>query len=392
MEFFLKKIYLIQIIFLILLTPAFAFAQKSGGSVKTLVIDAGHGGNDPGATGKKSKEKDIALSVALKLGSLVKQGFPDVKVIYTRNDDRFVELHERSKLANKNKADLFISIHCNSADNKDARGVETWVMGMHKSDINLRVAQKENAAILKEQNYEKNYENFDPNSPDAYIIFSMYQNAYLDQSISFAQKLQEQYRTLVKSPNRGVFQAGFVVLWGCALPSVLTEIGFISNPDEEKFLMSDSGQTAIATSLLNAFREYKYQVEGNVTTSDNKPVATTKSTTPDNKPVATTKSTTPAVSTKAGAVDSTNNKVIFKVQFASSSIDKPLNSSEFSALQNVSKYSENGVFKYCSGEEADLARAKDLLKSIQTKGFRDAFVVAFRGGKRISLTEALKEN
>ncbi|MDR2556707.1 MAG: N-acetylmuramoyl-L-alanine amidase, partial [Bacteroidales bacterium] len=260
MEFLFKKIYFVQIIFFALL-PLCGFSQSTG-SVKTLVIDAGHGGKDPGAVGKKSKEKDIALAVALKFGALVKQNFNDVKVIYTRSDDKFVELRERSKIANRNNADLFISIHCNSSKNTAAHGVETWLMGLHKSDLNLSVARTENAAILKEQDYEKNYDGFNPDSPDAYIIFSMYQNAYLDQSISFAQKIQTQYSNILNTPDRGVFQAGLIVLWGCTLPSVLTEIGFISNEEEEKFLNSEEGQEKIATSLLNAFREYKYQIEG----------------------------------------------------------------------------------------------------------------------------------
>ena len=175
------------------LLPLCGFSQNTK-SVKTLVIDAGHGGDKPGTVGKKSKEKDIALAVALKFGTLVQQNFSDVRVIYTRKDDRDIELRERSKIANRNNADLFISIHCNAVENNTAtRGVETWVMGLHKSDLNLNVARKENAAILEEQNYEKNYNGFDPNSPDAYIIFSMYQNAYLDQSLSFAQKIQKQY-------------------------------------------------------------------------------------------------------------------------------------------------------------------------------------------------------
>ncbi|MDE7149491.1 MAG: N-acetylmuramoyl-L-alanine amidase, partial [Bacteroidales bacterium] len=251
---------LISLLMMILLTPFTLHA--AGEKVSTIVIDPGHGGKDAGAVGKNCYEKDIALKVALKFGELINQNFPDVKVIYTRKDDRFVELRQRGRIANQNHADLFVSIHCNSNENKEAKGVETWIMGNHKNDANLKVAQLENSAILQEQNHEENYDNFDPNSPDAYIIFSLYQNAFMDQSLGFAAKVQEQYGARVPSPNRGIKQAGFLVLWSCALPSVLTEIGFISNPAEEKFLNSADGQLKIATSLFNAFKEYKYQVEG----------------------------------------------------------------------------------------------------------------------------------
>jgi N-acetylmuramoyl-L-alanine amidase len=399
MELLFKKIYFIRLIFFALL-PLCGFSQNTK-SVKTLVIDAGHGGNKPGTVGKKSKEKDIALAVALKFGTLVQQNFSDVRVIYTRKDDRDIELRERSKIANRNNADLFISIHCNSVkNNTTAHGVETWVMGLHTSDLNLSVARTENAAILEEQNYEKNYNGFDPNSPDAYIIFSMYQNAYLSQSLSFAQKIQNQYSTLLNTPNRGVFQAGFIVLWGCTMPSVLTEIGFISNPEEEEFLNSADGQDKIATSLLNAFREYKYQIEGFGNqvgiSSDTASPTDTSLTAPATTatPSATTATSVVPAQTAVSLVTTTTpaaETVVFKVQFASSSINKSLNSPEFKVLQNISKYQEHGVYKYCSGEETDLSQAKNLLQEIQAKGFRDAFVVAFKNGKRISMSEALRK-
>ncbi|MDE5606977.1 MAG: N-acetylmuramoyl-L-alanine amidase, partial [Bacteroidales bacterium] len=223
---------LLSLLIIAILTPFSLHA--AGEKVSTIVIDPGHGGKDAGAVGKNCYEKDIALKVALKFGELINQNFPDVKVIYTRKDARFVELRQRGRIANQNHADLFVSIHCNSTEGKEARGVETWIMGSHKNDANLKVAQLENSAILQEQNHEEHYDNFDPNSPDAYIIFSLYQNAFMDQSLGFAAKIQDQYGQRVPSPNRGIKQAGFLVLWACALPSVLTEIGFISNPTEEK--------------------------------------------------------------------------------------------------------------------------------------------------------------
>ena len=218
------------------------------------------------------------------------------------------------------------------------------------------------------------------------------------QSLSFAQKIQKQYGTLLNTPNRGVFQAGFVVLWGCTMPSVLTEIGFISNPEEEEFLSSADGQDKIAISLLNAFREYKYQVEGfgnqaGVSSATSSATQTTIAPATQTTTPSATQTTTQSAAqiTNAPATTPAAETIIFKVQFASSSINKPLNSPEFNVLQNISKYQENGVYKYCSGEETDLLQAKNLLQEIQAKGFRDAFVVAFKNGKRISMSEALRK-
>lgn len=232
-----------------------------GANIKTVVIDAGHGGKDPGAIGpNKTYEKDVALVVALKLGDYITKNFPDVNVVYTRKTDVFLELHERAEIANKNKADLFIAVHCNSSPNSETYGSSTYVLGLHRTEANLEVAKRENAVINLEEDRDKNYE-FDPNSPEGHIIMSMKQNAFLDQSINLASKMESQMENYGQRKSLGVKQAGFYVLYKTAMPSMLCEIGFISNSDEEKFLLSTRGQDMIATSLFNGFKDYKRELE-----------------------------------------------------------------------------------------------------------------------------------
>lgn len=228
--------------------------------ISKVVIDAGHGGKDPGAIGSFSKEKDIALSVALKTGELIKEQYPDVQVIYTRDNDRFIELYQRSKIANKEKADLFISIHCNSNVRKDANGAEFWVLGLHKADENLDVAKKENAVVSYEGNVTENY-GFDPNSPEGNILMTMRQSLYLDKSIQFAKSLEKRVESDQIQTNRGTKQAGFVVLYQSSMPSVLIELGFISNPKEEEYLNSEKGQIELSSKISDAFGEFKDKFE-----------------------------------------------------------------------------------------------------------------------------------
>ena len=246
----------------LLFTFVFVSANAGGNfTIKTIVIDAGHGGKDPGATGPgKTNEKDVALAVALKLGDYIQKNFPDVNVIYTRKTDVFIELHERAEIANKNKADLFIAVHCNSSTTPVAYGTSTYVLGLHRTEANLEVAKRENSVILLEDDRDKNYE-FDPNTPEGHIIMSMKQNAFLDQSIDIASKIESQYETGAKRKSLGVKQAGFYVIYKTAMPSLLSEIGFISNPTEEKFLASEKGQDQIANSLFKAFKDYKFEME-----------------------------------------------------------------------------------------------------------------------------------
>ncbi|MFN8300693.1 MAG: N-acetylmuramoyl-L-alanine amidase [Chitinophagales bacterium] len=231
-------------------------------SLKTVVIDAGHGGKDPGAIGPgKTNEKDIALVVALKLGDYIQKHYPDVNVIYTRKTDVFLELHERAEIANKAKADLFIAIHINSSPNPETYGSSCYVLGLHRTEANLEVAKRENAVINLEDDKDKYYE-FDPNSPEGHIIMSMKQNAFLDQSIDLASKAENQMENYAKRKSLGVKQAGFYVLYKTTMPSMLAEIGFISNTEEEKFLNSIKGQDLIATALFNSFKDYKSEMEG----------------------------------------------------------------------------------------------------------------------------------
>ena len=251
-------------------TLALAFALAMPGwsqyHVNRVVIDAGHGGKDPGAMGAHSREKDIALAIALKTGEYITKYLPDVEVIYTRKTDVFVELYKRAEIANDAKASLFISIHCNASKSTAASGTETYVMGLHKSAANLEVAKLENAAILNEDNFADMYDGFNPNQDEDYITLTMFQNAFLEQSTILADEIQRQFRERVKRKDRGVFQAGFLVLYRTTMPGVLIETGFISNPDDESFLMSEDGQAYIASAIFRAFKYYKEEMER----SDNK--------------------------------------------------------------------------------------------------------------------------
>ncbi|MCG8307457.1 MAG: N-acetylmuramoyl-L-alanine amidase [Cytophagales bacterium] len=256
---------------LLILLSAFTTVDERDLSVNTVVIDAGHGGKDSGTTGVASKEKDIALKIALELGKTIQKYLKDVKVIYTRTSDKFVELEQRAQIANKNGADLFISIHCNSlpkntseAKKQRIYGTETYIMGMHTSEANFDVAKRENAVILMEDGNKEVYEGFDPNSPESYILFSLYQSAYLENSLRLADKIEHQFKDRVKRKSRGVRQAGFWVLYRTSMPSVLVETGYLSNTKEEKYLNDSYGQTLIASGLFRAFRDYKNEIESTI--------------------------------------------------------------------------------------------------------------------------------
>ena len=246
----MKRLHLIIYLYIL---PLLAFAKPF-----VLVIDAGHGGKDPGAVGAISKEKDINLKVALALGKLVEDNMKDVKVVYTRKTDVFVELDNRAKIANQNKADLFISIHTNaSAGNKTVKGTETYTLGMHRAASNLEVAKRENSAIMLEKDYQEKYEGFNPKSSESYIIFELMQDEYMKQSVSLADKIQKEFATTAKRNNRGVYQAGFLVLRATSMPSCLVEVGYISTPEEERYLNSQEGITNISKSIFNAVKQYR---------------------------------------------------------------------------------------------------------------------------------------
>ncbi len=249
-------------IVIILLSVLFINIQaQSTGKFKCVVIDAGHGGKDPGAHGKFANEKDIVLAVALKLGNYIEKYMPDIEVVYTRKTDVFVPLSERANIANKANANLFISIHANYISNPKITGAETFALGLHRTQDNLEVAKKENSVINLEDDYNTTYENFDPNSSESYIMFELYQNIYLNQSLEMADLVQQQFSTRVGRHNRGVKQAGFLVLRETAMPGVLVELGFLSNATEEKYLTSNEGQSLLASGIFRAFRDYKEEYE-----------------------------------------------------------------------------------------------------------------------------------
>ncbi|MCB0402421.1 MAG: N-acetylmuramoyl-L-alanine amidase [Flavobacteriales bacterium] len=367
---------------------AFNLDKEDFFGVKTVCIDAGHGGHDGGCQGPNSQEKHVALAIALKLGKYIEENFKDVKVVYTRKTDVYLKLWERAAVANKAKADLFICIHANAAENKNALGTETFVMGLHKSEANLKVAQRENAAILLEDDYKTRYSDFDPNSPESYIVLTMTQNAFIDQSLSFASKIQTQFTDRVGRKNRGVKQAGFLVLHQTSMPSVLIETGFLTNPEEEKFLSSDIGQDYMASAVYRAFKDYKSEIE--LKLQDDAPQQPEPEV--EKKEVVEVKEV--PKEKKEKKKDKNEGQVpkgvIFKVQIATSSDKKELLPENFNGVQGVDVYEAGGIYRYTVGSEKNMADANNLQLQMKTKGFVDAFIVAFSDGKRIPISEAIK--
>lgn len=309
----------------------------------TVVLDAGHGGHDSGCLGKKHKEKDIALSITLKVGEMLTKTLPQVKVIYTRTEDRFVELHKRTDIANKAKADLFVSIHCNAHTNPSIYGTETYVMGLHKNEDNLRVAMRENAVILKEENYMENYGNFDPTSPEAYIIFNLYQSAFLKSSIELAHTV-ERNLTNIGRYSRGVKQAGFLVLYRAAMPSVLIETGFLTNPEEEEYLASSEGQQAIARAIAEAIAEYLMRLdsirEETLARQKNQPATET-----------------------------------WWIQILATQKQLKPNTGPLKGIHNLKiEKNNNGTYRYLVGPFHSLEEAQRTRDTLRKKGFKDCFI------------------
>lgn len=380
-----RKIAAVFIFFLAYFIPNIVNAQNGDDiRLKTVVIDAGHGGKDSGAKGKKGREKDIVLKIALKVGGYIEKNLPDVNVIYTRKTDVFVPLDERAAIANKNNADLFLSIHVNSNPDPRPYGTETYTMGEHKSEENLRVAQLENKAILHEENYLEKYSGYDPNSAQSFIIFSLFQRSFLEQSVDFAGYVQKEFKVSAKRRDRGVRQAGFLVLWQTTMPSVLIEAGFISNTKEEKYLLTDEGQTALALSIYKAFKSYKEWYD-DVNRVDE--IAGNKES--DSKDSIVEKKVDKKDIVKETDINQSNH-VVFKIQISSSSKPIPLSDNFFNGLDDVDEIVYNGLYKYTIGGERsfkDIIKEKNAIKD----RFPDAFIIALKNGKIIPLNEALKE-
>lgn len=373
----LKRIWIVSIVLLALLLPNNFLLAQRGAKIRTVVIDAGHGGKDPGALTKRVKEKDIALLVALKTGKYIEDYYKDVKVIYTRKTDQFIPLYERGEIANRNNADLFISIHCNANNNASIYGAETYVLGIEekRTKLNMNVAMLENAAIMLEDDASEQYGDFDPKSPESIIGLTLFQQDYLEQSLSFASNVQQQFSERVGRKDRSVHQAGFLVLWKTAMPSVLIELGYISNASEEAFLVSEQGQVYLASAIFRAFKAYKNEFEKENKTYEYRAEAL------NIKP-------TEKVSEPVKDIPTVPIKLEYRVQFYTSPQKLLLTDTRFGKLNDVSYYEHNGLFKYTSGHFKTLDQATKHQSVVRSLGFADAFVVPIYQGKRISLSEA----
>jgi len=368
-------------VFLVFILSASAGWSQQGLGIRTIVIDAGHGGKDPGAVGvNKTYEKDVALSVSLKFGNLIKKNHPNIKVVYTRSTDVFIGLADRAKKANSISADLFVSIHANSAINKKATGAEVWVLGLHKSEAALEIAKKENSSILMEDDHGSKYQDFDPKDPDAYIGLAMRQNAYLDQSLTLANAVQKSFVEDAKRLDRGVKQAGFMVLYRTTMPSILIELGFLSHAGEEKYLSSTIGQDKLAKSIYIGFKKYKDRIDGvnHSITDEGNSVEINTPEDPEKEVIPTRK-----------------NQVIFKVQISASSVSINTSAVNFKGLSDVEQHELNGIYKYTVGNFFTFEEARSRQNDVRKIGFDSAFIVAYYNGEKITVQEGVnltKEN
>jgi N-acetylmuramoyl-L-alanine amidase len=403
----------LPIILLLSLSAAQRLYLSSGG-VKTIIIDAGHGGKDPGNLGTRryqTAEKDIALAVALKLGGYIKEHMPQVKVVYTRATDVFIPLKQRAEIANKAEGDLFISIHCDSFTKSSVHGTTSLVLGRNHDDEN-RVAIQENSAILLEDNFEEKYEGFDPRRPESLIALNLYQNTYLNQSVMLAKKIQDQFRTRVSRRDRGVKQQPLYVTSRTAMPAVLVELGFLTNPSEEDFLLSDRGQSYMASAIFRAIRDYKAEqtailkMQGPKAAPKNlKPVepaelkTEVKAKTEEQlkgktvgtaKPQTSPKAFTDSARQAAPAGGPINSQVGLGVQILTSGQQKELVPQNFKGVSGVKVLEQNGLYKYYVGPVSTLAEARALQSQMKRKGHADSFIIGFKDNTKISATEALK--
>ena len=357
--------------------------------IKTIVLDAGHGGKDSGCIGASAHEKDNTLAIVLRLGEYIESNYPGIKVIYTRDSDVFIELNERAAIANRNNADLFISVHCNAVSAKAIHGIETYVLGLHRSKDNLDVAKRENASIYLEDDYQKNYAGYDPDSPEAEIFASVWQSAYLEQSILFASYIQQFENAVAFREDRGVKQAGFLVLRETAMPSVLIETGYLTNANEDEFLASAEGQEQTSLSIFQAFEAYKRHMETGKAIESVADVPAPKKTLPSK----TLAQKTPAPSTSKTTVDKPNptlGKTISTAKPITIATADPKfytifllawpnkldpNVGQLSLLTNVKVLNKEGKYHYYSGNYATKAEAEKVLPEIQNMGFKTAIIV-----------------
>jgi N-acetylmuramoyl-L-alanine amidase len=363
---------------------SFIYPEKDDKRVNIVVIDPGHGGKDFGASVGKAKEKDIVLDVALRLGESIKASYPEIKVIYTRDKDVFIPLYDRAKIANKNKADVFISIHVNGTENSTAQGTETFVLGEHRSKDNFEVEKKENSVILLEDDYTTTYEGYDPNSPESNIMFLAIQSEYLEQSIMLASEVQEQFR-LAKRGDRSVKQAGFIVLHQTTMPSVLIELGFISHPNERNYLLSEHGKSTLSASIFNAFKAYKRKIEekssftirtenGDLNNSKKQSIISKSQSSEENINVQNTKT----------------NKIYYSVQIGASKNKLDPSPSNFKGEKNVFRKESKDIARYFSGKFDNYEDAVKEKSRIEKK-FPESFVVAFDNNELISVKKALEK-
>ncbi len=348
--------------------------EGNGYEIKTVVLDAGHGGKDPGAQSNGYNEKDVTLKIVKLLGAKIKKEFPDVNVIYTRDSDVFLELRERTAIANRNHADLFISVHCNANKKTAPYGSETFVMGLHKSKENFEVSKRENASILLEDNYQENYDGYDPNSDESNIIFTLLQNVHLDQSLTLAKNIQDRYEARGRH-NRGVKQAGFLVLYTASMPSILTEVGFISNAEERAYLISSSGQDEIAQNIFEAFRQYKRNVEG--LPDDTKSYGKTYTAPAEVKTEQVTVEKQVTTEKKVATEKKKEAKPVtyYKIQFMTTSSKINTKEKKFSKMKTISYTKVDNKYKYTTGKFKSKSEAQEYLKSVKKMGYKDAFIV-----------------
>jgi N-acetylmuramoyl-L-alanine amidase len=405
----------IPICLMILLVPFFLnfsvlkAQNKSSTGISTVVIDAGHGGKDPGAVVGKAREKDIVLDIALRLGKLIKQGLPDIKVIYTRNSDFFVPLFKRSVIANNSKASLFISIHANFCSSPTVKGTETYVLGLHRTQDNQNVERKENSVILLEEDYTKRYEGFDPNSAESYIIFDMIQNKHLEQSVEFAQMVQDHFQQHAQRSDRDVRQAGFLVLREAAMPSVLIETGYLSNKSEAAYLMTENGRETIAASIFRSLENYKSRFESRLTINseeiktkprelnknevnrenDTDKIAENKEIKPEinqNKPTGVTKAGFKPLKKDSDVM--IVDKYSFAIQISASKVKLSLNSKIFKGIENIKEIQVGEYYKYFCSEYKSLTKTNQSLLLIRNK-IPDAFIIGLKNGQPVPFKEAV---